>query len=99
MIQNKKKSFNLKEKYEIKSVDVKQFIGFIKNLYIDTNYVYDIISLIIISLKGKIQNIKFENDEDKKKFIEKETKISFKDIFYVELTKDFLSLSFNSNYD
>ena len=99
MTQNKKESFNEREKYGIKSVDIKQFIGFIKNLYIDTNYVYDIISLIIISLKGKIQNIKFENDEDKKKFIEKETKISFKDIFYIELTKEFSSLSFNSNYD
>ena len=99
MIQNKKESFNEREKYGIKSVDIKQFIGFIKNLYNDTNYVYDIISLIIISLKGKIQNIKFENDEDKKKFIEKETKISFKDIFYLELTKEFSSLSFNSNYD
>ena len=50
-------------------------------------------------MKGKIQNLNFENDEDKIKFIEKETKISFKDIFYIELTKEFSSLSFNSNYD
>ena len=99
MTLNKNESFNEREKYGIKSVDIKQFIGFIKNQYNDPNYAYDIISLIIISMKGKIQNLNFENDEDKIKFIEKETKISFKDIFYIELTKEFSSLSFNSNYD
>ena len=98
MTQNKKESFNEREKYGIKSVDIKQFIGFIKNQYNDSNYAYDLLSSIIISVKGKIQNLKFENDEDKITFIEKETKISFKDIFYLELTKEFMTLSFNSNY-
>ena len=94
---NKNEGFKQREYHQIKLVDIKQFIGFVNCPFKDINYVYDILFIIIICIFKKFQNIVFENVEEKNKFIEKETKNIFQEIFYTELKKEFSSVSFDSS--